>query len=137
MTEKNADAPDAKEGVCPDCGSVNSIPVAYGLPDNETSRQAELGEVALGGCTIWENMPDRECRECKKRFRSDPAAQKKYDDETARQLSRIEAQKRGDYMLFNPRTQSMRDIVDALNAKAAEQLARKQRTEEDSVAEID
>ena len=100
---------------CPACSSEDTLPMAYGLPSPETKAMAERGEVVIGGCNIWPDMPDRECRSCGKRFRSDPIAQQRYDEETAHQLARLAAFKRGHYLVFDHKTQSPKDIADAIN----------------------
>ena len=49
---------------CPRCGSTDAIRIAYGYPTAETFEAAEREEVRLGGCVIWPEAPDYECRAC-------------------------------------------------------------------------
>ena len=89
---------DNSTPLCPSCKSKNS---------NPSPNAARAG---------WQ---DRECRDCGKRFFSDPKAQDEYDRDTARQLARIEAMKRGDYMFFRPDT-PVDEIAEALFRKVQE-----------------
>jgi hypothetical protein len=53
---------------CPDCGAQESgLPIVWGMPSPELERQAEVGELVLGGCLIeGDNLdPEWECRNCK------------------------------------------------------------------------
>lgn len=56
---------------CPVCGS-GSLPIVYGLPGYELMEAAERGEVALGGCLVWDEQPDRRCtnQDCRSSFSS-------------------------------------------------------------------
>ena len=51
--------------VCPECGREDSVPLLWGLPDFETMRLAERGQVALGGCMVMGEEPASfACRSC-------------------------------------------------------------------------
>jgi hypothetical protein len=50
--------------VCPGCGRDDSVPLLWGLPDVETMRLAERGQVALGGCMVMGEDPAFACRSC-------------------------------------------------------------------------
>ncbi len=50
--------------VCPDCGSSDWKPIAYGLPTEDTEEDARRGHVVLGGCTIELGDPTRYCPAC-------------------------------------------------------------------------
>lgn len=50
---------------CPDCGGPTT-PIVYGLPGPELQRQAELGNVVLGGCCVSESNPTHHCPACDK-----------------------------------------------------------------------
>jgi hypothetical protein len=56
--------------VCPDCGSADWRPVAYGLPSEDMMADAELGEIVLGGCMVEE--ASRFCRACFNKWPSQP-----------------------------------------------------------------
>lgn len=49
---------------CPKCGSTDCGQIVYGMPSYELFRQAEAGEIRLGGCCIWDDSPDYFCRIC-------------------------------------------------------------------------
>ena len=49
---------------CPSCNEKTGIEIVYGMPSEELAKQAELGEVALGGCDIEPNQPDYRCVSC-------------------------------------------------------------------------
>jgi len=46
---------------CPTC-SAGLTPIVYGMPDQELGEAAQRGEIKLGGCVIWFDNPDFECR---------------------------------------------------------------------------
>jgi len=50
--------------VCPECGREDSVPLLWGLPDFETMRLAERGQVVLGGCMVMGEDPAFACRSC-------------------------------------------------------------------------
>jgi hypothetical protein len=54
---------------CPECGSHDVKPIIYGLPTPETMHRAMLGEVALGGCIVYDNAPDMYCGSCNASWR--------------------------------------------------------------------
>jgi hypothetical protein len=54
--------------VCPTCGSEQRIPIMYGKPGPGTIAQAERGEIVLGGCSIFDDSPRWQCRQCGTRW---------------------------------------------------------------------
>ena len=48
---------------CPECGG-EGVQIVYGMPSHELFEAAERGEVALGGCCVQEDEPNRQCRAC-------------------------------------------------------------------------
>ena len=48
---------------CPSCGTA-MVPIAYGFPGPDTIRDAERGEVHIGGCIVGPDMPTHHCRQC-------------------------------------------------------------------------
>lgn len=48
--------------VCPDCGSPDWKPIAYGLPTEDTQEDARRGHVVLGGCMLGDAK--RYCVSC-------------------------------------------------------------------------
>ena len=53
-----------KPETCPSCSGHDIRRIMYGLPTDETLRRAERGEVVLGGCTVFDDMPDWRCMTC-------------------------------------------------------------------------
>ena len=53
---------------CPECGSSEVIPIAYGMPGHELLEASERGEVEIGGCLISGDDPKHRCRACGHRF---------------------------------------------------------------------
>lgn len=49
---------------CPSCSQNTGIEIVYGMPSEGLARQAELGEIALGGCVIEPNQPNYRCASC-------------------------------------------------------------------------
>lgn len=52
--------------ICPKCKSNNVIPIMYGYPAPEAMKEAEKGNLKLGGCKVFigGRQPDRYCKEC-------------------------------------------------------------------------
>ncbi len=53
---------------CPRCGSQAVLPIVYGYPGPELTEESIAGEVALGGCMVGPDSPDRLCRNCSYRW---------------------------------------------------------------------
>lgn len=56
--------------VCPVCGSARVIPIKWGRREPSEYAAAERGEIALGGCFFFENMPRWHCKNCGQGFGS-------------------------------------------------------------------
>ena len=41
-----------KEILCPQCGSVHTVPILYGLLTEEAIKEVEKGKAAMGGCMV-------------------------------------------------------------------------------------
>ena len=54
----------SRKYICPSCGEKTGVRISYGFPSEEMIAKEELGEVALGGCVIEPNQPDRKCTTC-------------------------------------------------------------------------
>jgi hypothetical protein len=52
---------------CLTCGAA-SIRIIYGMPDLDLFERSERGEVALGGCMIFDGRPTRQCSSCGHEF---------------------------------------------------------------------
>jgi hypothetical protein len=54
---------------CPKCGSKKDvIPIVYGYPTAQTMKEAEKGNIKLGGCCISDVDPQWWCKRCKREF---------------------------------------------------------------------
>lgn len=53
-----------KPDACPSCSGTEIRLILYGLPSDETLQRAQRDEIVLGGCTIWDEMPDWRCMTC-------------------------------------------------------------------------
>lgn len=51
-------------GECPNCGTIDAIPILYGLPAPEAIQAAERGKIALGGCVVLPGNPRYACPNC-------------------------------------------------------------------------
>lgn len=51
---------------CPRCGSTQTVPIVYGLPDPQRVplEDVEAGKVILGGCLVSGKEGGRHCRRC-------------------------------------------------------------------------
>lgn len=73
--------------ICPKCGEKAGVRIAYGYPSEEMIAKEELGEIALGGCVIESNQPERRCLSCeaewsiKKKLTKFEVARQKWLDE--------------------------------------------------------
>jgi hypothetical protein len=52
-----------ERSTCPFCGSVDTVPIVYGLPTQELEA-AGRGELVLGGRPVGFDAPDRACQDC-------------------------------------------------------------------------
>ena len=50
--------------ICPSCSENTGVDIVYGEPSVELAEQAELREIALGGCSVEPNQPDYRCMSC-------------------------------------------------------------------------
>ena len=57
-----------KRPICPACGEPEPLPILYGYPTIESFEKAERGEIALGGCLVWEDQPNWHCTACGHEF---------------------------------------------------------------------
>ena len=56
-------APPMAREVCAGCGA-DTAPVVYGFPGGDLQGAAERGEIALGGCVVWDGRPTQRCTAC-------------------------------------------------------------------------
>ncbi len=56
---------------CPGCGSEDVLPIVYGMPGPSLTEESLAGRVALGGCVLFPDAPDRLCRDCHHQWRVD------------------------------------------------------------------
>ena len=55
--------------ICPACRQKTGVDILYGYPAYEAFEMAERGEVALGGCCIDLEGPERRCTACAHEWR--------------------------------------------------------------------
>ena len=78
---------------CPDCGSSDWKPIAYGLPTEDTGEDARRGHFVLGGCTFRE--PRRYCLSCFNRWPTKPDMSKPWG--SPERIERQVVETRADY----------------------------------------
>ncbi len=49
---------------CPACKQKTGVEILYGMPSYEAFKMAERNEIALGGCCIDLEGPERKCTSC-------------------------------------------------------------------------
>lgn len=50
--------------ISPACGEKAGANIEYGMPSYAAFEASERGEIALGGCVIGDNDPERRCLKC-------------------------------------------------------------------------
>lgn len=50
--------------ICAACGEKAVVNIEYGIPSHEAFEASERGEIALGGCCVGDNDPERHCLKC-------------------------------------------------------------------------
>ena len=57
---------ESKPSGCPVCGASAVAEILYALPavDDELARALDAGHVVLGGCCVWDGMPQWRCGNC-------------------------------------------------------------------------
>ena len=63
---------------CPKCGSKNSVKIVYGMPNYELFKQAEAGEIKLGGCIITDGNLEYFCKDCEHEWNREEATNVAY-----------------------------------------------------------
>lgn len=53
---------------CPECESLEVVPILYGYPMPEAMAAANEGKIELGGCLVGERDPQRHCKACGTEF---------------------------------------------------------------------
>ena len=58
---------------CPDCSSLDVIPIMYGMPNDKMQQDYSEGKIKLGGCSIiiGENQANRYCNACEFKWNKD------------------------------------------------------------------
>jgi len=54
----------ARKYICPACRQKTGVDILYGMPTCEAFEMAERHEIALGGCCIRLEAPERKCTTC-------------------------------------------------------------------------
>lgn len=50
--------------ICPKCKAKEGLNIEYGMPSYEAFEASQRGEIALGGCCIDDDSPERRCLKC-------------------------------------------------------------------------
>ena len=58
--------------ICPVCKERRGVDILYGMPTPEASEAAERGELAIGGCCVPDESPERRCLACGHKWRIKP-----------------------------------------------------------------
>ena len=53
---------------CPDCGSTEVVPIAYGIATDESLEEERQGKIVLGGCLMSPDNPAWCCKACGHRW---------------------------------------------------------------------
>jgi hypothetical protein len=69
MTKKR---PRKSPEPCPKCGSLDIVPIMYGLPGPEAGFAVGQGKIILGGCLVTGSDPQKQCKVCGAQFDFQP-----------------------------------------------------------------
>jgi hypothetical protein len=58
---------------CPKCGSLDVVPIMYGLPSLEAMDEETRGKIFLGGCVVGDRDPQKHCKACGTEFDPRPS----------------------------------------------------------------
>ena len=72
----------ASKHKCPACGSRENVRIVYGMPSPDLFEAVQAGTVALGGCIMGEDDPNRVCRACGASFWPDGRYVLEHDDQS-------------------------------------------------------
>ena len=50
--------------ICPNCKKKTGVNIQYGYPSQELLEAVAKDEIALGGCIVSEDNPQRRCTSC-------------------------------------------------------------------------
>lgn len=50
--------------ICPACRHQTGVSILYGMPSHEAWQMSERNEIALGGCMMEIESPERKCTDC-------------------------------------------------------------------------
>ena len=54
----------SRKYICPSCRKKTGVEILYGMPSRKAFEMAERDEIALGGCCIEIEGPERKCTAC-------------------------------------------------------------------------
>lgn len=63
------------------CGSDSVARIQFGLPafTDDLETQVRAGEVRLGGCLVWPEMPEFACNACQHKWHGERSVEPDYD----------------------------------------------------------
>ena len=56
--------------ICPECKKKEAVQILYGYPGDAMRESASKKEIALGGCIIYPDNPNRQCLICGHQWKS-------------------------------------------------------------------
>ena len=65
--------------ICPNCGSMKTLRIVYGMPTHDTFVKAEEGKIKLGGCLVMDNNPEYYCSDCNYEWNRDDSVNYVYN----------------------------------------------------------
>jgi hypothetical protein len=68
MSEPKPRATPRAKKACHRCGSLDVVPIVYGLPLPEAMDEADKGLIELGGCCVAPDDPQKKCKACGEEF---------------------------------------------------------------------
>jgi hypothetical protein len=81
-----------KPAECPKCHGRDIRRILYGFPTDEAFAMVDRGEAVLGGCVVFDWMPDWECHDCRHRwFDPDDPAKQEMESLSARIQEKLRA----------------------------------------------
>ncbi len=57
--------------ICPSCKAKAGVEIVYGYPVGKALDMEQRGEIALGGCCVTGDDPDRACNACGYKWTAD------------------------------------------------------------------
>jgi hypothetical protein len=69
--------------ICPSCNQKSGVAIIYGEPSLETIEKAKSNDIALGGCCVSDDSPNRECLSCGHQWRAERRAKSRLTNQAS------------------------------------------------------